>query len=138
MSNLFPDYEQLRHEPWWTTMSQLIEASPYPTDTEQTMDLCVTLAVMRARAHQRDMVPLDAVLAASLLCWLPFKPGAEEEGIFLNSAREARPILTQRLRTGEPPVSENSPWIRVSTDAILEGMAQRAVNLPMALFIGLP
>lgn len=134
MSNQFPEYDELRHEPWWATTSQLVEASPDPSDPAQTMNLCVTLAIMRAQAHQRDMVPLDVVLAASLLCWNPFKPGPE--GIFQNSAGEARNILTNRLDTGEALVSDDSGWIRASTDDILAGMAQRYTALPMTLFFG--
>jgi hypothetical protein len=134
VSSLFPEYEELRREPWWGTMSELAQASPEPADPGQTMDLCVTLAIMRARAQGRDVVPLDAVLAESLLCWNPFKPSPE--GIFRDAADGARATLTRRLRERVAPVSPDSRWIRAGTDRILRGMAQRDANLPTWLFLG--
>jgi hypothetical protein len=134
VTSLFPEYEGLRHEPWWTTMSQLVEASPEPGDPAETMDLCVSLAVMRSRAFGRDVVPLDAVIAASLLCWNPFKPGPE--GIFRDAAGEARTVLTERLRKGVALVSDDAGWLHASTDYVLAAMAERDSNLPMALFSG--
>jgi hypothetical protein len=133
VSSLFPEYDDLRHQRWWTTMSQLVQESPDPGDPEQSMDLCVSLAIVRAQAQDRDVVPLDAVLAESLLCWNPFKPGPE--GIFRDSAFEARTFLTQRLREREPLVSYSSRWIRADTDSILRAMAQEDPNLPTRLFL---
>lgn len=134
MTSVFPDYGGLQHEPWWAAMSQLIEASPVPADPAETMNLCVSLAVMRSRALGRDTVPLDVVIAASVLCWNPFKPGPE--GIFQDAASETRTVLTERLRKGALLVSEDSGWMRASTDEIFAAMAQRNPSLPAQLFLG--
>jgi hypothetical protein len=130
----FPDYGGLQHEPWWATMSQLIEASPVPADPAETMDLCVSLAVMRSRVLDREMIPLDVVIAASVLCWNPFKPGPE--GIFQDAASEARTVLTERLRNGAVLVSDDAGWMRASTDQIFAAMAQQNPSLPVQLFLG--
>lgn len=134
MTSLFPEYEGLRYEPWWATMSQLAEASPDPGDPAETMDLCVSLAIMRSRALGRDIVPLDAVIAASLLCWNPFKPGPE--GIFRDAAGEARTVLTERLHKGVALVSGTTGWMKETTDQILGAMAARDSDLPARLFLG--
>ena len=42
------------------------------------------------------MVPLDAVIAASILCWNPFKPGPE--AVYREAAGEARTALLDRKR----------------------------------------
>jgi hypothetical protein len=134
VTSMFPDYGELQHEPWWATMSQLIEASPEPADPAESMDLCVSLAVMRSRALGREMVPLDVVLAASVLCWNPFKPGPE--GTFQNAASETRTVLTERLRKGAALVSDYAGWMQASTDQIFAAMAQRDPGLPVQLFLG--
>jgi hypothetical protein len=130
---MFPDYGGLQNEPWWATISQLIEASPEPADPAETMDLCVSLAVMRSRALGREMVPLDVVIAASVLCWNPFKPGPE--GIFQDAANETRTVLTSRLRDGAVLVSDDAGWMRASTDQIFAEMALRNPGLPVQLLL---
>jgi hypothetical protein len=131
VSSLFPEYSR---SPWWTSMSQLVEASPEPGDPEEAMDLCVALAVTRAQAISRKFVPLDAVIAASILCWNPFKPGPE--GLYLDAAIQVRTELTDRLSRGVALVYEDTAWMQASTDQILAVMDERDPFQPAQLFLG--
>ena len=97
------------------------------------MDLCVTLAVERAQAFERDMVPLDAVIAASILCWNPFKPGSE--GIYLETAVDVREYLTDRQSRHVALAHEDTPWMRASTDDILAAMGRLNPLLPAQVFL---
>jgi len=127
----FPEYE---NESWWAAMSQLVEASPEPGEPEETVELCVSLAIMRSEALGRHMVPLDAVIAASILCWNPFKPGPE--AVYREAAGEARTALLDRKRDRRTLVYEDTDWVRASTDEILAAMGREDPNLPAQLFLG--
>jgi hypothetical protein len=80
------------------------------------------------------MVPLDVVIAASILCWNPFKPGPD--GLFQDAASEARSVLTERLRNGVLLVSDDTGWMRANTDQIFAAMARQDPGLPSQLFLG--